>query len=731
MKPTFYSALIFSAAALIHTPTTYANDPGNMLNKVSNNTLNNASNNMHSAAMDLRVARDTYRAAKKALRRGDRKTFNRLKERLQGYALYPYLEYYALRRQARYTDNNTIKAFATRYQDSPLAARLQRHWLHTQAKHQQWATLSANYTPGDTPELDCYYYRAQFKQGNTALAYEGAQSLWNIGESQHKACDPLFSVWLKSDAFTPDIAWQRLEKVMAKGNTRMARYLERYLAPEQQAIAKEWRKVYQYPQRLKKTSRYTQWLNTPTTEAHAQAMLTAGLKRLLHRDYKTAHRLLLQYQKVTAFNATSRMDLYDYFARNLAVDYRPEATTWLNLGIMEADSEHLLEYGIRHALRSEDWTRVKRWIALLPPEKRDAASWRYWDIRAEKALQQQQSPLFKTVVQETQPYFVSSPLQGLDIEQFHHQVLDALAGDGNFNHLLPTAAANLLTHNQTPVERLAELANQRSFYSFMASRKINQELQLNHAPYNPSKAAYSAVYNSPGVQRARELTLVDEPLQAAREWFFAVNRLPKETRSIAAHIAAEWGWHNKAIIAAARAEDRNDLSIRFPRPHQNVVSQTTQKYGIQPDWVYSLMRQESAFLPNAQSPVGAMGLMQLMPSTAREVAKTSRIRLRHTKQLLDAHKNIQLGTAYLGQLLKRFNGNLVVASAAYNAGPHRAERWQPKNDSMPGDIWIETIPIKETRNYVKNIVTYQPIYQSQMGMQPTLTAALDSIAPRG
>ncbi|MCG8671665.1 MAG: transglycosylase SLT domain-containing protein, partial [Pseudomonadales bacterium] len=312
----------------------------------------------------------------------------------------------------------------------------------------------------------------------------------------------------------------------------------------------------------------------------------------------------------------------------------------------------------------------------------------------------------------------------------HKEFLNGLQRADNFLTLLPQASKNLLTNDATPKELFDSLTMERSFYGFITSAQQNVPLPLNHASSNISEEELQTILQHPGIIRARELYLLKETVYAHREWYHAIQSMPSEMRGAAAHVAHLWGWHNQAIVAAARSDIRDNLELRFPKAYFETVSNHAQSRGLASDWVYSLIRQESAFSPKAKSGAGALGIMQIMPSTARQVSRSAGIKLKTKHQLLDPHKNIKIGTAYLGQLLKRFDGNLVLATAAYNAGPHRAKRWQPKHKPMDGDIWIETIPIHETRNYVKNIFTYQAIYRRNLGMEARLSDSLKQIQPK-
>ena len=282
---------------------------------------------------------------------------------------------------------------------------------------------------------------------------------------------------------------------------------------------------------------------------------------------------------------------------------------------------------------------------------------------------------------------------------------------------------------EAPVTTLNGLASERSFYGFIASQKLKKPLELNNNNSKLSDTALEKVATHPGIVRARELYLIGESIDARREWHHAIKNMSSEERGYAAHLANIWGWHHQAIIAAARSDDRDNLDLRFPRAYPDIVAAKAQQHGVESEWIYSLIRQESAFAPTARSPAGALGMMQLMPSTAKQVSRKLGLNF-NTHSLLDPENNILLGTQYLSDLLQRFEGNIVLATAAYNAGPNRAKRWQPESSPMAGDIWIETIPIHETREYVKNILTYQAIYRHHLGMEAKLANSVWQIQPK-
>jgi soluble lytic murein transglycosylase len=187
----------------------------------------------------------------------------------------------------------------------------------------------------------------------------------------------------------------------------------------------------------------------------------------------------------------------------------------------------------------------------------------------------------------------------------------------------------------------------------------------------------------------------------------------------AAILANHWGWHSNAIRTIAKVEYWNDLEIRFPTPYQPHVMHTANQLSLEPAWIYGVIRRESAFMPDARSSTGATGLMQLMQGTARGVAKRNNLLRPSVRDLMQGERNIQLGSTYLRQLLNRFDNHQVMATAAYNAGPHRVMRWLPTKGALPADQWIDTIPFTETRRYVRSVIAYTAIFERMLNEKPT------------
>ena len=322
------------------------------------------------------------------------------------------------------------------------------------------------------------------------------------------------------------------------------------------------------------------------------------------------------------------------------------------------DDTKLQEIRVRAALLNQQWSDVLIWIERMPEEHRNNDRWSYWRARA---------------------------LQMTGQTQQADQLFEKVSGE-------------------------------RSFYGFLAADALGADYSLNHAAIETDSEVVSNVREEPTIQRARELLALERYLDARREWYFITQTLDQDELIAAALIAHEWQWHDRAISSLAKAKSWNDLGIRFPLKHKQQVAKAAKDKAIDPPWIYAMMRQESAFMRDAHSSAGALGLMQLMPGTANAVARKLKQRRPSKQDLFNPEKNIQLGTTYLEEVYLQLDKNPVLAIAAYNAGPHRVKRWLPEYN-MPADIWIELVPFKETRNYVKSVLAYKVIYANKLGIE--------------
>ena len=394
-----------------------------------------------------------------------------------------------------------------------------------------------------------------------------------------------------------------------------------------------------------------------------------GIRRLADEDAARAW-ALWQSRADFSLDPTQIHDTEGLIALHWALQHLPGAPQ--RLAQVQGDDPVLGQWAVRAALWEQDWPAVMAAIDRLPPARQGQSNWLYWRARAVEAL---------------------------------HQPQQAVA--------LYKRAAGC-----------------RCYYGFLAAERLGESYKLADAPLVVSAQALATVATKPGILRARELYRAGLTLYARREWRDGLARMDATLLPAAAVLADSWGWNNQAILSLAQCDEDDDLSVRFPTPFSEQVTAAAQDRALDAAFIYAVMRQESAFYAKARSPAGALGLMQLMPHTARQTGRLIHSRVRGNGELLSADRNIELGSAHLRQLLDEYGGNRLFTMVAYNAGPRRLSQWRPRDRIVPADIWVATLPSPETRGYVRRVAAYLLIYQWRLGkpMQP-LTSYMADVGP--
>jgi soluble lytic murein transglycosylase len=397
-------------------------------------------------------------------------------------------------------------------------------------------------------------------------------------------------------------------------------------------------------------------------------IIVHGLKRLAMQDFQLALSLWEQFQRRYAFSEQQIGTMQREFAfAGLRKDYE-HAFRWLAAVDENYVSDSLHEKRLDLALKQQHWQALADFIETLPEKMQGKLQWKYWYARA---LEQQNQSSKAHEVYQT-------------------------------------------------------LAKERDYYGFLASDRIGADYHFYHKPTSFTRNQWQKIQQNPNVKRAYEFHQVGMKINSRRAWNYAVKQMDAKDKAIASALARHWEWYDLGIFTAAKAKAYDDLNVRFPMPYLQNLKTEAQTQNVDLAWVYGIVRQESAFAKDAHSHAGAMGLMQLMPSTGRLVARKIGLPLRRTKEILELDNNIALGTAYLSQMLDKFDGNYMLATAAYNAGPGRAVRWAKERQCMPVDLWVEMIPFNETRRYVKRVMFYTAIFESRLGRKTTpMRLALD------
>jgi soluble lytic murein transglycosylase len=598
----------------------------------------------------LRQDRDRFLEARKALDENRLNDYRLLAAQLEDYPLHPYLQYWNLQRNLQQADAGAVNAFISRYADDPLGPRLRRSWLYTLARSKNWKQFLADYREPQPARLQCYRLQALLHTGKANSITAAALELWLVGKSQDKACDPVFA-WLdKKDLITTDLLWQRIRLAMDEGNASLAGYLAKRLPEQDRAWVTLWRTA---------RSRPAQTLGDPQLAKdtpRAREIILYALQRIARSDAPQAHRRWAALQPDYRFTPEEAAQLEKQIALSATWQNHPEAHDWLVAVPENAVDTKVREWRIRTALASEDWPAVLEHIEALPAEEAYREEWRYWKSRA-----------------------------------LEHTGQRLPAMDG-----------------------LARLAKERDYHAFLAADLLRWPYEMGNQPLTVDPEALEALGKRPGLVRARELYRAELLIEARREWYHATSQLSSDELKLAAELAQQWGWHDNAIMTVARSGDYSDLELRFPLDHQAEIERYAGSYQLKPGHVFAVIRQESAFNKDARSHAGAMGLMQLMPKTGRATARRNNIPLSSTSKLYEPDTNIQIGSAYLRQVMDKYDDSIVLASAAYNAGPHRVQGWLPEEDEQSAASWIALIPFTETRKYVQRVLAYAAIYDWRM-----------------
>lgn len=602
----------------------------------------------------LEEQRTLFIEAERALSGGNSARYKSLRPRLDSYPLSAYLDYAELSRRISRLTPAEVNAYTTRYPDALLASRLQSNWLSSLAANRRAADLITHYQPSGDIALECQYRQALLKQGKTAEAFAGLESLWLVGTSQPGSCDPVFRAWEKSGGLTHELIWGRIELAIRAGNVRMASFLGRRLHVTDRPWIELWIKVHNHPATVVTRKTFKGEHPKRTT------ILAHGIARLGYRDLSRALSIWDDYKTEFPFTDEERGHVQRTLALLLAQGRKPEALYVLETVDKPALTPRVQEWRARAAIQQRDWIGVLAAIDNMNEELFVDGRWRYWRARAleELGFQESATALYK------------------------------------------------------------DLSQTRNYHSFLAADRIDASYELQNAPLRLSAEQLQELSQVPGIARSRELYRLQRIADARREWDFVTQRLDPETLARAAKLADSWGWHSNAIFTAARSGYWDDLPMRFPMLYQTTVQDRAKQFGIEAAWIYGILRQESAFVPDARSPRGALGLMQLLPMTAKSVAPRAKASYAGPRDLLQPEKNIHLGSAYLQQVRNQLHNHPVLATAAYNAGPAKVRQWLPDHGAVPADIWIETIPYDETRDYVERVMAYTVIYDWQLTGKP-------------
>ncbi|MDF1761969.1 MAG: transglycosylase SLT domain-containing protein [Oleibacter sp.] len=574
-------------------------------------------------------------------------------DNLDSHVLAPYIEYHRLRSSLPQLSMSQFLEFEKKYSETPLPNWLRSSALRAYGRAQKWdAFLAMSPALPYSVENKCYFYRAKLKT-DKELAFSGGKTLWLHGASRPDACDPLFDAMMAENQLDDDLIWQRMELALASGNTNIVLFLERKLEQE------SWKKSLSYLETIIKKPTVIAGLPelSVSEQTRTPRFAYSAMMYLANENTLEAARLWPQYQQKFNFSLSQIENIEDVLLRYIYLLPEDQLRDTIHPILERRENAKDFEFVLRNAIKESDWDAILKWTAKVGGTDALDSYNQYWRARALENKER------------------------FDEAQEAYKVA----------------------------------SEQRNFYGFMAAEKLGQPYAFNKDTRLISAESLTEVGESPAIQRIKALMAIDENSLALSEWYFIMQKYPEKVQVLAEYARVN-DWYNLSINATIQGKLWDFVPHRFPLAFQDQFNRWAEKRNVDPLLLMAIARRESAFNRNAMSHVGARGLMQVMPGTARLIAKQLDVEYRGPEQLFDQDYNIKLASHYVQTLSEKFNGNLIAVLAGYNAGPMRVDRWiQTKYDSY--DQFIESIPFRETREYVKAVLTYRVILEHENGGQ--------------
>ncbi len=573
-------------------------------------------------------------------------------EELRAYPLYPYLQAARIRSAFASAGPDLTPAderahtFIAYYDGEPVGRSLRRTWLANLADRALWQTYLEHYRPELADEA------AQCHSFTARIALNRTEGLADdirarwLTPKSLPQCERAFEWLREQNELSEELIEARVTLALKENNARFARAIAAQLPTARAEPLLQWAQLIENPQRG-----IDALIAHPTRKVVQEALL-AGWTRLARTNRDAAidrYNALVRSRKLSAAEASP---FALALAMPLAWDRRGEALEYF-VRVQPADlDDYALEWQARAALWAQDWTLVGKSIAAMSEASRKTARWRYWAARA---------------AEQTRDMALA------------RQLYESVLVDDNF-------------------------------YSMMAAARLEQPLKPNVEKLVLDEVQLAEIAQLPELVRARELLLSTLRSDANAEWNAGLDRLSVDARPQAIHLAARWGWYDQAIATATQQRVFNDYPLLYPRPFDTEVRAASKLANLPFELIYGVLRQESLYRHDAVSSANARGLLQLLPDTARHVARQWNQPRPSQEDLFVPATNVRLGAAYLRKLHDRFDGQTLVALAGYNAGPNAAARWMPSTALDP-DIWVENIPYNETRSYVQRILWHTVVFK--------------------
>ncbi len=629
-----------------------------------------------------------------AFKRGDSKKLAQLLPQVRGHALEAWAAYWELKARLEEASAQEVQDFITRYAGSYQEDRLRNDWLLLLGQRRDWSNFAAEhpqYRMGDDKEVRCYALLVEsLKSGPTAQPRiaEEVKKNWFSQREADDGCTAAAARLVGSQHLSTLDVWQKARLATAANRPRAARDAVNIVSPESMALFTELNNS---------PARFLSAKHVAITKVRKAIIVLALIKMAITdadgaasmMDNKWGWQLTAEERHwvwgVIGKQTATRMGTVP---ASQAIAYFDKVTKNTDL------TDDMLGWKTRAALRAGNqprWPVVLAAINAMSDEARKDPTWVYWKARA----------------------LLSNAPAAAPGEPVAPQRAEALA-------------------------LLQSIASVRGFYEQLALEELGQKITVppRPAPLTPEEKETARL--NPGLNRAAYAIAIGLRSDGVREWNYSTNLhqrggMGERELLAAAQFACDRQIWDRCINTSDRTKNETDFDQRFPMPFRETVVKRAQSINLDPAYVYGVIRQESRFIMDARSSVGASGLMQVMPATARETARHIGLTGFTASQINDRDTNITIGTAYLKRALDDFGGSLSMAAAAYNAGPSRPRSWrgQAGSPTLEAAIWAENVPFNETRDYIKKVLSNTTNYAAILTGQPqSLKARLGSVGPR-
>ncbi|WP_157271530.1 lytic transglycosylase domain-containing protein [Azohydromonas aeria] len=615
--------------------------------------------------------------ARDALRKRDRMKLAAARSLVaaENHPLAGWVDYWELGNRLAQASTDEVEAFYARWSGSYVEDRLRNDWLLELGRRRDWAAFSRDFPRfrmNDDREVTCYALLTEHLAGRNVR--DAAREAWLGQRDADDGCNLLAGTLVRAGVFGADEVWLKLRQAAEANRPKAAQAAAALLGSPTATVALG--EVFGQPVRYlaRKAS---------AGDRTGAELAALALARAAASDPEGAAGLAQDWQGRLPPQLAGWV--WGQVGMQGALKLMPQAAEWyLRAGALAAApgpkvpwSDDMLAWQARAALRGtpQRWALVRDAVDAMSGARQREPVWMYWKARAVLA--------------------------------------DAAPG--------PEGDAL----RQQAQQALAEVANGLGFYGKLAAEDLGRKPALPPAPAPLAPAEREAAKTNPGLSRALQLIELGLRNEGVREWNFTLRGMDDRALLAAAQRACEREVWDRCINTSERTRDEVDMAQRFPMPHRQAVLREARAIGLDPAYVYGLIRQESRFITDARSHVGASGLMQVMPATARWTAK--KLGIPYTPDLItDRDTNLKLGTGYLKLVLDSFEGREALAAAAYNAGPGRPRRWR-EGATLESAVWAENIPFNETRDYVQKVLSNAVDYAALItGQPPSLKARLGS-----